>query len=202
MTLSTPAANTLLPGFADPVFDAQSAFRAALDAMSYPGRIHTVPTALETPEPLGCAAGTLALALFDFDTIVWLDAPFGTSPVPGYLRFHCGCPIAEDMRGAKFALIADAAAMPRLERFDIGEDRYPDRSATLIVAIPSLTEGPKTVWTGPGINGAIDVHIAGLPAGFWSQWADNRELYPQGIDIIFTSGNRLLGLPRTIDVEA
>jgi alpha-D-ribose 1-methylphosphonate 5-triphosphate synthase subunit PhnH len=59
-----------------------------------------------------------------------------------------------------------------------------------------------TTWTGPGINGSITANIAGLPADFWLQWADNAELYPQGIDVIFTCGERLVGLPRTIKVEA
>jgi alpha-D-ribose 1-methylphosphonate 5-triphosphate synthase subunit PhnH len=201
MTLSAPASTGLLPGFADPVFDAQSAFRAALDAMSYPGRIQSVPTALQTPDPLGIAAGSLALALFDFDTPVWLDATLGTNAVSGYLRFHCGCPIVRETAEAKFALVS-AANLPRLDNFSIGEDRYPDRSATLVIAVLSLTDGPATTWTGPGINGSITANIAGLPADFWDQWADNAELYPQGIDVIFTCGERLVGLPRTITVEA
>lgn len=199
MTSAAPAA--LLPGFADPVFDTQAAFRATLDAMSYPGRIQSVPTTLQTPEPLGIAAGSLALSLFDLDTPVWLDATLRTDAVAVYLRFHCGCPIVSDMAEAKFALIS-AASLPTLDKFDIGEDRYPDRSATLIIAVPSLTDGPATTWTGPGVNGSITTNIAGLPTDFCNQWADNAELYPQGIDVVFTCGERLIGLPRTITVEA
>ncbi|WP_196259311.1 phosphonate C-P lyase system protein PhnH [Pelagibacterium limicola] len=199
--MTPSASNDLLPGFADPVFDAQSAFRATLDAMSYPGRVQTVPTSLATPEPLGIAAGSLALALFDFDTPVWLEPVLAEGPAAGYLRFHCGCPVVSGMGEARFALV-NAASLPRLDNFGIGEDRYPDRSATLVIAVPSLTDGPGTRWTGPGIDGSIGVQIAGLPDDFWAQWADNRELYPQGIDVIFTCGKSLVGLPRTINVEA
>lgn len=192
----------LYPGFADPVFDGQATFRALLNAMSYPGRIGQVDHAPSTPAPLSAAAGALALTMLDFDTPVWLDPALGNESVATYIRFHCGSLIVADPAQARFALIADAAAMPQLGAFDIGEDRYPDRSATLIIAVPSLTDGPATTWTGPGSNGSIRPAIAGLPAGFWSQWADNSELYPQGVDIIFTCGSQILGLPRTIAVEA
>jgi alpha-D-ribose 1-methylphosphonate 5-triphosphate synthase subunit PhnH len=199
MTSAAPAA--LLPGFADPVFDTQAVFRAALDAMSYPGRTQSIPASLQTPEPLGIAAGSLALSLFDLNTPVWLDATLSTDAVVGYLRFHCGCPIVSVKADAKFALIS-AAHLPTLDKFDIGEDRYPDRSATLIIAVPSLTDGPATTWVGPGINGSITANIAGLRTDFWNQWTDNAELYPQGIDVVFTCGEHLIGLPRTITVEA
>lgn len=198
----TPQTDAFSSGFADPVFDAQSAFRTALNAMSYAGRPQTLPQSLKTPEPLGSAAGAVALALFDLDTPVWLDAAVGSAGVIDYLRFHCGAPITGRAADARFALIAGPQSMPGLSGFDIGEDRYPDRSATVIIEVQSLTEGPATRWTGPGIAGEITVSIAGVSETFWSQWAGNRELYPQGVDVIFTSGNRLIGLPRTIDVEA
>lgn len=191
----------LKPGFANAVQDAQAAFRAVLDAMSYAGRIQQIDAGLDAPEPFDTGTAAVALTLFDFDTSVWLDAKAAAGPVPAWLKFHCGSPLVTQMRAAQFGLVADAAALPALEHFAIGEDKYPDRSATLIVQVPSLTDGPETVWTGPGIDGSIAVRIAGLPEGFWAQWDDNHGLYPLGIDIIFVSGISVVGLPRGIKVR-
>lgn len=202
MTLSPPTPGALKPGFADPVFDAQAAFRATLDGMAYPGRVRDIGVTADPPAPLNAASALVALTLFDFDTRVWLDPEAGSDEAREFLKFHCGCPIGGSAAEAQFALIAASDSMPGLEVFGIGEDRYPDRSATLVIQLSSLSGGPVTRWTGPGIDGGIDVSLDGLPDRFWSQWEDNSALYPQGVDIIFTCGSALIGLPRTIKVEA
>jgi alpha-D-ribose 1-methylphosphonate 5-triphosphate synthase subunit PhnH len=56
-------------------------------------------------------------------------------------------------------------------------------------------------WQGPGIEQSEVVSLQGLPADFWSQWRTNGELFPQGVDIIFTCGDRVMGLPRTTRVS-
>ena len=192
----------LKPGFADAVFEAQAGFRALLDAFAYAGRITTVDLKLDPPAPLDVATAAVALTLFDFDTPVWLEPAVASGPVAGWMRFHSGSAIVAATGEAQFAVICDAAAMPALTGFSIGEDRYPDRSATLVIQVPSLTGGPATRWTGPGIDGAIEVAIAGLPDDFWAQWDDNHALYPLGVDVIFACGREVIGLPRGIKVEA
>lgn len=199
--ITAPDAARLKSGFANPVFDSQAAFRAILDAMSYAGRVQAIAVDVDAPSPLDPAATAIALALFDFDTMVWLDAKAGAGPVPAFLKFHCGCPITDEPEKARFGVSAGAGIMAMLERFPIGEDKYPDRSATIIVQVASLTDGPSTIWSGPGILGRQDVRIAGLPEGFWAQWALNHELYPLGLDLIFVSGREIIGLPRGVKVE-
>jgi alpha-D-ribose 1-methylphosphonate 5-triphosphate synthase subunit PhnH len=196
-----PEAGLLKPGFADPVFDSQASFRSLLDAMSYPARIQTLDVAVDAPAPLQAATTLLALTLLDFDTPIWLDAAAASAGVPEFLKFHCGCPITALPAEAQFGIIADAAMMPGLDRFAMGEDKYPDRSATLIVQVPSLTEGPQTSWSGPGIAERATARIAGLPEDFWAQWALNGELYPLGIDLVFACGRDIVGLPRGVKVE-
>jgi len=199
--LRAPAAGRLKAGLADPVFDSQKAFRAILNAMSYPGRIHSVDVAVEPPAPLDRATALLALTLFDFDTTIWLDAAAGSSEAPEFLRFHCGCPVTSNPAEAQFGIIADPEAMPGLDQFAIGEEQYPDRSTTLVLQVPSFTEGPETVWSGPGIPKRQAVRISGLPEGFWRQWALNDALYPLGVDLIFCCGSEVIGLPRGVKVE-
>ncbi|GLQ55261.1 phosphonate C-P lyase system protein PhnH [Devosia nitrariae] len=191
----------LKPGFTDAVFEAQAGFRALLDALAYAGRITTLEVSLDPPAPLDPATAAIALTLFDFDTKVWLDAPAAAGPVPAWIRFHCGSPIVSETHDAQFALVADARHLPGLGDFDIGEDRHPDRSSTLVIQVPALTGGSATRWTGPGINGSIEVAIAALPEGFWAQWDDNHALYPQGVDVLFVCGRQVIGLPRGVKVE-
>jgi alpha-D-ribose 1-methylphosphonate 5-triphosphate synthase subunit PhnH len=198
---AAPDAARLKPGFANPVFDSQATFRAILDAMSYAGRVQAIASEVDAPAPLDAATAALALTLFDFDTPVWLDAEAAAGPVPGFLKFHCGCPITGEPEKARFGVSAGAGIMAMLEYFPIGEDQYPDRSATIIVQVPSLTDGPSTIWSGPGILEKQDVRIGGLPDGFWAQWALNHELYPLGLDLIFVSGREIIGLPRSVKVE-
>ena len=201
-TLTTvPGAPQLARGFSDPVFDAQAVFRVALDAMAYAGRPYRTPTGIEAPRPLDAATASLCLTLFDFETPVWLDAAGSSEAALAFLKFHAGVPIVSKPGDAAFALICDPASMPSLDAFAIGEDRYPDRSATLIVQVPSLDEGPATRWSGPGIDGSIECRIAGLAGGFWNEWDLNHGRYPLGIDVLFTCGDGLIGLPRGVKVE-
>lgn len=190
----------LTPGFLDPVFDSQAVFRTAMSATAYPGRVFRIGPFLAPPPPLGGATAALCLTVADFETMLYVDA---LSPeVLAWLRFHCGAPVSPDADDARFGLITDPSTMPKFTRFNAGDVEYPDRSTTLIIQVPSLTDGPVTSWSGPGIKNCITPGIAGLPEWFWPDWDLGMELYPRGIDVFFTSGAEVIGLPRTIKVEA
>jgi len=193
---------SLLSAYADPVFDSQAVFRNLMSAVAYPGRPVVLDRTVETPAPLNVATTALCLALADFETPLWLDRRSATDEAIRHLRFHCGTPFASDPAHARFAVIADPLAMPRLGAFHQGDVEYPDRSTTLVIQVPSLTDGPRTVWSGPGIREPAVVQVAGLPEWFWSDWDLEREIYPLGVDVFFTCENAILGLPRTIRVEA
>lgn len=200
MTLAFDSAG-LGPGFADPVFDSQSVFRSVLNAAAYPGAIERLAHRPGAPEGLDPAMASVVLTLCDLDTPIWSDAALSSEAVSTYLRFHCGAPLVAAAADARFGLIGDAAAMPRLDAFAMGDERYPDRSTTLVVTVPSLTEGPQRQWSGPGILRRRTVAVAGLPDWFWADWALNQGLYPLGVDVLFACGDAVMGLPRGITVK-
>ena len=193
--------SALAAGFADVPHDSQRVFRAVLEAFSHPGRMVGVPAAIETPGILSVAATAFVLTLVDRETPLWLAPELDGTDVRDYVRFHTGAPIATDTKSAAFALVTPARA-PMLDGFAIGTDPYPDRSATLVIEVPSLRDGPSRMLRGPGIDGRTTANIAGLADAFWTEWAANRALFPCGVDVVFAAGTDLLALPRSITVEA
>jgi alpha-D-ribose 1-methylphosphonate 5-triphosphate synthase subunit PhnH len=190
----------VLPGLADPVLDSQRIFRSVLDAMAHPGRVVALAGPTETPEPLHRAAAAVCLALVDLETPLWLD-PLGRTPeLLDGLRFHCGCPIVEEPRQARFALIVDAWGMPPLEAFDAGTDEYPDRSATVIVQVAALATGAGKRLAGPGIVEEGRLSVGGLPERFWTGLRENHARFPRGVDVILASPISVAALPRTTQV--
>jgi alpha-D-ribose 1-methylphosphonate 5-triphosphate synthase subunit PhnH len=191
----------VLAGFADPVLDAQRVFRSVLDAMAHPGHVVEVSAPESAPVPLHGAVASLCLTLVDLDTPVWLDGMAGTPETREYLQFHCGCRFVEAPGAARFALIGDPAVMPALSRFDAGTDESPERSATLLVQVPSLREGRGRRLAGAGIASEVRLEAIGLPAGFWHGLRDNHALFPRGVDVLLAAGRHVAALPRTTSVS-
>ena len=189
----------LAPGLADPAHDAQRLFRAVLEGFSHPGRIVTLPQPPAGVGPLSAAATAFVLTLVDRDTPLWLAPTFDTDAVRDFVRFHTGAPIVADEAEALFAVLSPDHA--RLDSFAVGSDPYPDRSATLIVEVPSLSTGPERFLRGPGIQSRATTRIDGLPDSFWSAWAANNALFPCGVDVVFTARSELLALPRSIAMD-
>jgi alpha-D-ribose 1-methylphosphonate 5-triphosphate synthase subunit PhnH len=185
-------ANDFPPGFADPVIDSQSVFRSVLHAFSHPGTVCEISLPIEPPALLTPATAAVALALFDHETPVWLQA----TALEPWLRFHCGSPIARTPAEARFAIVHDLKSLPELEAFDHGSDEYPDRSATLILQVDAFTDS-GLVLTGPGIRDSAAIGIPAVRTEFWKEREALAPLFPLGIDLLFTVGTRLVALPRT-----
>ena len=191
----------LLPGFDNAVIGSQAVFRRVLEAMSFPGRPVALDPVPAPPAGLEPAQNALLLTLADTDTPVWLAPDVRTRQAEAAVRFHCGAPVVDDAARAAFAVLRAGPDMPSLDAFDIGEDRYPDRSATLFVAVPALSGGPPVHLRGPGIRERSSIAPEGLPPRFWQEWAVNRTLFPQGVDVVLCSGDTVVGLPRGLDAE-
>jgi len=199
-TMSGQTTASLLPGFDNPVDDAQQVFRATLQAISHPGRIETLNADCGVPDGLSPAMTALLLTLADPDTPVWLPADVAAS-IGGFLRFHCGCPLVEELASAQFVCVPAGHDMPALRRCAQGDPAFPDRSATLIVEVASLDEGGTLRLRGPGIETTRTLRAGGLPDDFRRQWQANHAGFPLGVDLLLTAGDRICALPRTTLVE-
>lgn len=189
---------TQLPGFRDPVHDAQQTFRALLAALARPGLMQTTAV-LEPPDGIAIATAAASLTLFDLESTVWLQPGFPEA-LRDWLLFHTGCQFGRDPGTADFAVVRDLTAMPELNRFNWGTPEYPEASTSLLVQLPTLQGGEAVSLHGPGIHGEIPVELP-VTAQFWAQWAALTAHYPLGVDIWFCARDRVLGLPRTAELS-
>ncbi len=185
----------LVKSFENPVYTSQLVFRNILSALSEPGIWQTLPECETLPE-FESSTMSVLFTLLDADTVLWLPKAKQTEAVQTNLTFHCGCKITSQQEMAQFAIYD-------LEKFlnddnivlSMGNDRYPDLSATVILQIPESVDLTSVIWRGPGIENARECQLP-LPKKFW----DKRQkfiAFPRGIDFIFTQGNRVMGLPRS-----
>jgi alpha-D-ribose 1-methylphosphonate 5-triphosphate synthase subunit PhnH len=190
-------------GFADKVLSAQSTFRSVMEAMARPGSVQRVTTSVGTPPPMMRGVAAIALTLFDHDTPIWLDEKMSeTMDVARWLKFHSGAPIIADSSICYFALIADAGALPELDRFALGNNEYPDRSTTLILQVASLAQGPAYELRGPGIDGSAVLNATFGPQDLFNRLAINASLFPRGIDVVLVADDAIVAIPRTTRLVA
>jgi alpha-D-ribose 1-methylphosphonate 5-triphosphate synthase subunit PhnH len=191
----------LPPGFADKVLSVQSTFRSVMDAMARPGSVQRIVPVAGTPGLMMRGTAAIALTLFDHDTPLWLDARMSeSSDVLKWLKFYTGAPVIQDPSVASFALIADGAALPSLERFALGSNEYPDRSTTLILQVESLDAGVTLELRGPGIDGVAALQAAIRPADLFERLHMNEALFPRGIDVVLVADEAVVAIPRTTRV--
>jgi alpha-D-ribose 1-methylphosphonate 5-triphosphate synthase subunit PhnH len=183
-----------LPGFSDPVTEAQTCFRAVLTAMSHPGKIVALRTTLKAPSPLASSTGAVLLTLADPDTPVWLESTL--TPATAWMRFHCGAIVTE----SKAAIFGVCLALPSLDAFGWGSHDGPETGATIILQCPSLATGPLLRLSGPGLQEPVTVRL-GLPEDFASRWEANHAAFPGGVDLILCGDEEVAALPRSLQVE-
>ncbi len=190
------SSRALLPGFADPVNDAQATFRAALDAMAHPGRVNEILADTGVPQGLSPAMTAMLLTLVDVDTPLWLPESAGAD-VLAFLRFHCACPIVPSPALARFAAVPAGCKAPALSACHQGDPAYPDLSTTLLIEVESLSAGDAAILSGPGIQSQQVLNVQGLPEDFWREWRINHQRFPLGVDVFLTQGRRICALPRS-----
>jgi alpha-D-ribose 1-methylphosphonate 5-triphosphate synthase subunit PhnH len=189
-------------GFADPVLQAQGSFRAIMDALANPGTLRKLVTPPSISSSISPELASIMLTLADHDTSLWLDDSLrADTSVLDFVNFHTGAPVVREPGRAVFAFAASAAHLPRFDQFNLGAQEYPDRSTTIVVAVPALTGGPELITRGPGIKGDAHISPLGLPGDFLAQWSANRELFPRGIDLLLVADGEVMGLPRSTRIS-
>lgn len=200
---------TIGRGFAQPVHDAQQVFRAALEAMSRPGRVQPLPAQLLAPlDAPGLSPGLTAvlLSLLDAETRLWLAPSLATADALQYLRFHTGVRLADSPAEADFVVVGAAQARPELwTQLRRGSDEAPQDGATLVLDLVSLRSAPPgqpgaLTLRGPGIETQHTLAVPDVAAPFWRARAALEAEYPRGVDLLLCSGDRLAALPRTTRV--
>lgn len=161
-----------------------AAFEALIWALSRPGRIRDLPE-----------AGELSVidALLDRECRVFCADP---ALVPKVLA--SGALITE-IDKADHVFLGALTGLDALPHLRVGSDLYPDEGATVVIRA-RLGGGPTLRLRGPGIETAEAVRIGGLPDAFWRLCGDLIR-YPMGFDVFFVDGTKVLGLPRSTEVE-
>ena len=200
--MTEPVSTTIFyPGFNDPVMDGQKVFRIMLEALSRPGRVKDIPCRPDVPAPLYPSTAALALTLFDLDTFLWLDSTLDRPEIRQYLGFHCGSPLVKDPARASFGIFGQGNDFSGLAGFAQGDPAYPDRSSTLLIQVDGFDGPIVRTLGGPGIDGRTTLRVSGLPDTFWSEFKNNHQRFPQGVDCFLVSPLQVCGLPRTTRVE-
>lgn len=198
---ATPQTSDLLPGFDHAAFDSNAVFRVLLDAMSRPGRIYDLPVQTVSPDGLNATATATLLAMADMDTTIWLSSTCATKAASDHLKFHCGCPITIDVTQADFAVARIEDDLSFVTDLAVGNAEYPDQSATLILTVEKIENGPAMTLSGPGIKDTHSLAIKDLPQSFHAWRAENHHLFPCGVDVIFASPTQIAALSRTTRIE-
>jgi alpha-D-ribose 1-methylphosphonate 5-triphosphate synthase subunit PhnH len=167
----------------------QRAFRALLDAMARPGTVAEV-----LPHPQGGRlphAVTVLEAMLDHE-VSFAVAPEHASVIETLLR----------LTGSHHAALEDAGYMlcegegisRALRAARTGTPEYPDRSATVIAMVESVSESAPTSRSagegavlslaGPGINGRRTVYVSGFTAELRKLFSEANADLPMGIDLV------------------
>lgn len=183
--------NDLSPGFAT-ASDAQICFRAVLDAFATPGTLVSLPFTFTPPPGLSVACASLLLTLADRQTKIALPAG---EAARSWLSFHTGAPLAEAAQ-ADFCV---ATTRPPLISLPQGTDEEPEAGATLILEVATL-EGPIFDLSGPGLKAPAQIALP-LDKAFAVEWQAQTHNAPRGVDVILCTGNRILALPRSLQIR-
>jgi alpha-D-ribose 1-methylphosphonate 5-triphosphate synthase subunit PhnH len=177
-----------------PVYSPEEAFiretfLALMWSLSYPGRIHWLPA---EPVPAFQAIGATVL---DLETSYFTPDPF----LHGVFARSGARALDPERAAYHFYPQMHAEALDVVKFASSGTMLYPDQAATLIIGC-TLGAGRARTLAGPGIEGAAQLQVDGIPEAFW-EMRTNTNRYPLGWDIFLVDGVQVVGLPRTTQIN-
>ncbi len=182
----------------DRVFDAQAVFRLILDCMANPLRKKSISAYEE--KLLGEYTGFLALAMVLLDNEVGFFADDSGSLSDEISSLTLS--VRSSAEEADFIFVCkDSELRTAVETAKSGTPADPQKSATLLI----LDEGEESCelcFYGPGIDGRLRVRVSELVReALFLRDAQMYE-YPQGIDMIFLTGEGdIFAIPRLVKTE-
>ncbi len=170
---------------------AREAFLPMMNALARPGEPRPFPNASTARDALALAGH----ALLDLET------SFFTPDLELAASLERTGAAAREARLAAYHFYThlDDAALAGIQEASVGDQVYPDRAATLLIACDG-GEPAHMTWSGPGIQHAREAELNGIPARFWELRQEAIQ-YPLGWDAFFFHGGHVTGLPRTTVVE-
>jgi len=164
-------------------------FRALMWALSHPGRPQALPGAGLAP--------FLAIG----ETLVDLETSYytGDEALGQLLARLGGRPRPPGEAAYQFYPVLDDAALSNLKKAPVGAHAWPDDGATLAIGA-SFGAGVTLKLSGPGVAWTTELTVGRVPDAFWSL-RQGAIQYPLGWDVFLVGDGRVVGLPRTTDVE-
>ncbi|PLX49806.1 MAG: phosphonate C-P lyase system protein PhnH [Desulfobulbaceae bacterium] len=168
----------------------QRIFRALMEAMARPGTIHDIGAWLaEAP----AWRGVLACLLDAKSSLADCHHLVEDSDWP-LLQARPERPEAADY------LLCQGSQEDKLTA-KMGSLSCPDQSATLVIQVANLGEGPNFLtMRGPGIPTSRNLAVGGLAAS-WLTMRDRHLSFPLGIDLILADQQKITAIPRTTRLE-
>jgi alpha-D-ribose 1-methylphosphonate 5-triphosphate synthase subunit PhnH len=196
----------------DPVFDSQKHYRVLLNCTARPGSIGLLnEVEVEKPAELSQSSSLIALMLFSSDVSFFLGRD--ASPAAGYLVRQTRAieaPVAE----ADFVFVHgrdNEDAVAALRSVKAGEPAFPETGATVLLEVEAISPAPladclRLTLSGPGIETASIVYVAGIDPKFLETLQSRNCEFPVGVDVYLTcdsvsAGPCVLSLPRTTRVS-
>ncbi|HTP59753.1 MAG TPA: phosphonate C-P lyase system protein PhnH [Spirochaetia bacterium] len=192
----------------DEVFDSQATFRALLGSLSRPGSLRSLPPRRYPSAPDGFCPPALSIlkTMCDHRVCFSVGSSAGRQEWISYLVMNLSTPF-RPVEEADYVLFNGESFEQDFTRLKRGTLEYPERSATALVCVQSLSSAESTGSrglrvSGPGVKGSITLAVAGFDARYLEERSAANRFYPMGIDLLLVDpeGN-VAGLPRTSVVE-